>query len=112
MRKCKVEKKKNDLLNRINKTKREAEPDLAAERERYDKEISHVKRQELQVCNKAAAAPEAASLAPQSHVLPPLLWLQPLMHVQYNGGVLRCLGCTRRIRAARPLDAQPRRCVC
>ena len=56
VRKCKVEKKKNDLLNRINKTKREAEPDLAAERERYDKEISHVKRQEVQVCMQSSCS--------------------------------------------------------
>jgi hypothetical protein len=50
VRKMRVEKKKNEILNRINKTKREEYPDLAAERERYNVEMVKVKRQELQVC--------------------------------------------------------------
>jgi hypothetical protein len=50
VRKFKVEKKKSEILNRINKTKREEYPDLAAEREQYDKEMAKIKKQEVQVC--------------------------------------------------------------
>ena len=49
VRKFKVEKKKNEILNRINKTKKEEFPDLAALRERYDREMASVRKQELQV---------------------------------------------------------------
>jgi hypothetical protein len=50
VRKFRVEKKKNEILNRINKTKREEHPDLEAEREQHDKEMAKIKKQELQVC--------------------------------------------------------------
>ena len=36
IRKCKVEKRSNEIVNRLNKTKREAYPDLAARREAFD----------------------------------------------------------------------------
>lgn len=36
IRKCKVEKRSNEIVNRLNRTKREDNPDLAARREAYD----------------------------------------------------------------------------
>lgn len=39
MRKVTVTKRSNDIVNRLNKTKREAFPDLAEEREAYEKEV-------------------------------------------------------------------------
>ena len=40
MKKLKVEKRLNPVVNRLNSTKREENPDLAAEREAYEKEVS------------------------------------------------------------------------
>lgn len=39
VRKITVVKRVNDVVNRLNRTKREACPDLAAEREVYEKEV-------------------------------------------------------------------------
>lgn len=36
MRKTKVEKRNNEIVNRLNRTKREDNPDLAARREAFD----------------------------------------------------------------------------
>jgi hypothetical protein len=36
VRKCKAEKRINEIVNRLNKTKQEAYPDLAARRETFD----------------------------------------------------------------------------
>lgn len=44
VRKCKVEKRKNEVVNRLNKTKTESYPDLAMERDEYDKEIREEKK--------------------------------------------------------------------
>ena len=44
VRRCKVEKRKNEIVNRLNKTKREEFPDLALERDAYDKEIREEKK--------------------------------------------------------------------
>jgi hypothetical protein len=38
VKKCKVAKKDNDIVNRLNRTKREEAPDLEAEREAWDRE--------------------------------------------------------------------------
>ena len=40
MRRMKVETRLNAVVNRLNSTKREENPDLAAEREAYDREAS------------------------------------------------------------------------
>lgn len=53
VKRCVVERKKNDILNRINKTRREEFPDLAAQREAYESDVSRIKKRELQV--RAAA---------------------------------------------------------
>ena len=44
VKKCKVEKKKNEIVNRLNKTKTESFPDLAMERDEYDKELREEKK--------------------------------------------------------------------
>ena len=44
VRRCKVEKRKNEIVNRLNKTKTEAFPDLALERDAYDKAIREEKK--------------------------------------------------------------------
>ena len=44
VRKTRVEKRKNEIVNRLNKTKTESYPDLAMERDRYDKEIREEKK--------------------------------------------------------------------
>jgi hypothetical protein len=44
VRRIKVEKRQNEIVNRLNKTKREEFPDLAAERDAYDKEIREEKK--------------------------------------------------------------------
>ena len=44
VRRCKVEKRKNEIVNRLNKTKKEEFPDLALERDAYDKEIREEKK--------------------------------------------------------------------
>eukprot|EP01118_Nematostelium_gracile_P007325 TRINITY_DN2380_c0_g1_i1.p1 TRINITY_DN2380_c0_g1~~TRINITY_DN2380_c0_g1_i1.p1 ORF type:complete len:210 (+),score=62.86 TRINITY_DN2380_c0_g1_i1:42-671(+) len=45
--KYKVEKKKNEIINRLNKTKREAHPDLKADRDKRDRDERNKKKQEL-----------------------------------------------------------------
>jgi NFACT protein RNA binding domain len=63
VRKYKVEKTKNDILNRIKKTKTESFPDLATQREQYDREMSYVRKQELQVRRvEACVRPTGAAL--------------------------------------------------
>eukprot|EP01026_Neomeris_dumetosa_P005891 TRINITY_DN1178_c0_g1_i5.p2 TRINITY_DN1178_c0_g1~~TRINITY_DN1178_c0_g1_i5.p2 ORF type:complete len:189 (-),score=31.39 TRINITY_DN1178_c0_g1_i5:427-993(-) len=47
VKKVRVEKKINDIINRINKTKTESYPDLQAERQAYDKEVSKQKKAEM-----------------------------------------------------------------
>ena len=49
MKKVKVEKRINDIVNRLNKTKQELYPDLAAERENYDRGVRAVRKAEVQV---------------------------------------------------------------
>ena len=49
VKKVKVEKRINDIVNRLNKTKQELFPDLAAERENYDKGVRAVRKAEVQV---------------------------------------------------------------
>ena len=44
VRKCRVEKRKNEIVNRLNKTKTESYPDLAMERAQYDQEIREEKK--------------------------------------------------------------------
>lgn len=44
VRKVKVEKRKNEIVNRLNKTKTESFPDLAMERDEYDREIREEKK--------------------------------------------------------------------
>ena len=51
VRKVKVEKRINDTVNRLNKTKQELYPDLAAERENYDRGVRAVRKAEAQVIN-------------------------------------------------------------
>jgi NFACT protein RNA binding domain len=80
VRKCKVEKKKNDILNRINKTKIEAFPDLAAQREQYDRERASAKKQELVVRRHFATRPRChfATSCAACHVQSALAWLPPV----------------------------------
>lgn len=47
--KVRVEKRVNDIINRLNRTKQELYPDLAAERENYDRGIRIARKSELQV---------------------------------------------------------------
>eukprot|EP01025_Chloroclados_australasicus_P038801 TRINITY_DN4006_c0_g3_i1.p1 TRINITY_DN4006_c0_g3~~TRINITY_DN4006_c0_g3_i1.p1 ORF type:complete len:216 (-),score=25.73 TRINITY_DN4006_c0_g3_i1:461-1108(-) len=47
VKKIKVEKKINEIVNRLNKTKVESYPDLQAERCAYDKEVSKQKKAEM-----------------------------------------------------------------
>ena len=49
VKKVRVEKRINDIVNRLNKTKQELCPDLAAERETYDRGIRAAKKAEVQV---------------------------------------------------------------
>lgn len=49
VKKVRVEKRINDIVNRLNKTKQELYPDLAAERENYDRGIRAVRKAEVQV---------------------------------------------------------------
>ena len=49
VKKVRVEKRVNDIVNRLNKTKQELYPDLAAERETYDRGIRAAKKAEVQV---------------------------------------------------------------
>ena len=49
VKKVRVERRINDIVNRLNKTKQELYPDLAAERETYDRGIRAAKKAELQV---------------------------------------------------------------
>ena len=44
VRKVRVEKRKNEIVNRLNKTKTESFPDLAMERDEYDREIREEKK--------------------------------------------------------------------
>ena len=45
----KEEKRINDIVNLLNKTKQELYPDLAAERENYDRGVRAVRKAEVQV---------------------------------------------------------------
>lgn len=56
VKKVRVEKRINDIVNRLNKTKEELYPDLAAERETYDKGIRAARKVEVQVCLLAMQA--------------------------------------------------------
>lgn len=47
--KVRVEKRINEVINRLNKTKQELYPDLAAQRESYDRGIRLARKSELQV---------------------------------------------------------------
>ena len=47
MKKVKVVTRLNDVVNRLNRTKKELNPDLAAEREAYDKEVRSQKKAEV-----------------------------------------------------------------
>lgn len=49
VKKVRVERRINDIVNRLNKTKQELYPDLAAERETYDRGIRAAKKAEVQV---------------------------------------------------------------
>jgi len=51
--KVRVEKRVNDIINRLNRTKQELYPDLAAERENYDRGIRIARKSELQTASKA-----------------------------------------------------------
>lgn len=51
--KVKVEKRVNEIINRLNRTRQELYPDLAAERENYDRGIRVARKSELQVCAAA-----------------------------------------------------------
>ena len=53
VRRIKVEKRQNEIVNRLNKTKREEYPDLAAEREAYDKEVREEKKQAFREAENA-----------------------------------------------------------
>jgi hypothetical protein len=53
VRRIKVEKRQNEIVNRLNKTKREEFPDLAAERDAYDKEIREEKKQAFREAENA-----------------------------------------------------------
>jgi hypothetical protein len=44
-----VDGKKKDILNRLNRTKREEFPDLQAQRQDYDREVAGEKRQQRKV---------------------------------------------------------------
>ena len=44
VRKVRVEKRKNEIVNRLNKTKMELFPDLAEEKEAYDRAIREEKK--------------------------------------------------------------------
>lgn len=58
VKKVRVEKRINDIVNRLNKTKQELYPDLAAEREHYDRGIRAVRRAEVQVyCTMCSLRP-------------------------------------------------------
>lgn len=56
VKKVRVEKRVNDIVNRLNKTKQELYPDLAAERETYDRGIRATKKAEVQDVKKAERA--------------------------------------------------------
>ncbi|BDA46354.1 Coiled-coil domain-containing protein 25 [Coccomyxa sp. Obi] len=62
IRKTKVDTRVNAIVNRLNATKREEYPDLAAEREAYDKEVRLVRKAEIQAQKRSEkAAKEAAA---------------------------------------------------
>ena len=54
VKKVRVERRINDIVNRLNKTKQELYPDLAAERETYDRGIRAAKKAEVQVRHVSA----------------------------------------------------------
>lgn len=60
VRRIKVEKRQNEIVNRLNKTKREEYPDLAAEREAYDKEVREEKKQAFREAENARLEEERA----------------------------------------------------
>mmetsp|Transcript_7415 Transcript_7415/g.21892 ORF Transcript_7415/g.21892 Transcript_7415/m.21892 type:complete len:218 (-) Transcript_7415:5497-6150(-) len=61
IRKCKVEKRSNEIVNRLNRTKREDNPDLAARREAYDQGVRQGQKAER--VEAARAEKEARSEA-------------------------------------------------
>ena len=60
--KVKVEKRINEVINRLNRTKQELYPDLAAERETYDRGVRLTRKSELQVSTEPSAAVAACIL--------------------------------------------------
>lgn len=53
----------NDIVNRLNRTKKEVQPDLAAERSAYDKEVSAARKAEVQAQKREEkAAKEQAKM--------------------------------------------------
>lgn len=48
--------KSNDIVNRLNRTKKELYPDLAAERQAYDRSISAQRKADVQAQKKAEKA--------------------------------------------------------
>ncbi len=55
IKKTKVESRVNAIVNRLNATKREEYPDLAAEREAYEKEVGWRSRISFHPCSFAIA---------------------------------------------------------
>ena len=60
VRRIKVEKRQNEIVNRLNKTKREEYPDLAAEREAYDVEVREEKKRAFREAEDARLEEERA----------------------------------------------------
>ena len=60
VRRIKVEKRQNEIVNRLNKTKREEYPDLAAEREAYDVEVREEKKRAFREAENARLEEERA----------------------------------------------------
>lgn len=60
VRRIKVEKRQNEIVNRLNKTKREEYPDLAAEREAYDSEVREEKKRAFREAENARLEEERA----------------------------------------------------
>lgn len=74
VRKCKAEKRINEIVNRLNKTKQEAYPDLAARRETFDqaaRQEQKAVRQEASRAEKSAQqqAAKAAELRSYSSLM-------------------------------------------
>ena len=60
VRRIKVEKRQNEIVNRLNKTKCEEYPDLAAEREAYDSEVREEKKRAFREAENARLEEERA----------------------------------------------------